>query len=359
MAAEIWRPGSFTKNFSWGNNQGLRVLYENIRIGFGNTLEAVPREEYRRRVARDGRPNFIPINFFLFNKVKNGVSYLLVDELVFQALNSEHSNRFDKLAIFAFNFSYVGVWKGASPDQRYPALWARNYVIDRVANGFNWDTSLVNAHDIEKFLRKSPSFVAKTYTKVSTNLSRLYDIGDLAGFRAPRIERWWVDSLFLALDRLRADREIERSDTPPNMLLSLLLRSKFRELSGPVTSEKTFAMAHLLSLYAICGGDERFRPESVKERTAVLLPDYSWQAPNDDQPQGAMHPTNPRVIKLIPRMCAKLAEMAGFQIIYAEDLATFDPDDFILRRASNAVASLQRDGIRPTMSAKQLHKLTR
>lgn len=99
MAAEIWRPGSFTKNFSWGNNQGLRALYENIRIGFDNTLQAVPREEYRRRVASAGRPDFIPVNFFLFNKVKDGTDYLIVDELVFQALNSKHSRRFDKLLI--------------------------------------------------------------------------------------------------------------------------------------------------------------------------------------------------------------------------------------------------------------------
>jgi hypothetical protein len=359
MADEIWLPGSFTKNFSWGQGQGLRKLYENIRIGFDYQLRAVTRDEYRKRVAKAGRPDFIPINFFLFNAIQNGESYLIVDELVFQALTTDHSPRFDKLALFAFNFSYVGVWKSAKREQRHPALWARHYIIDRVARSFGWDTSRIDAADIERFLRASPHFQAETYTKVSTNLNYLYKIGDIAGFRASRIERWWVDTLFLAIDRLRADLEIDKTPAALNMLPALLLRSHFGELTGPVTPEKTFAMAHLLSLYSICGGPKRFEPESVRERTSILLPDYHWQEPNDDRPQGAMHPTNPRILKTIPRGCATLAESAGFQIVYADEIENFEPDDFVRRRAREAVRSLDRDGIRPTMTAEELHKLTR
>jgi hypothetical protein len=139
----------------------------------------------------------------------------------------------------------------------------------------------------------------------------------------------------------------------------LLLASKFRELAGPVTPEKTFAMAHLLSLYNICGGLKRFEPESVREKIVVLLPDYHWHLPNDDRPPGAMHPTNPRILKTIPRDCALLAERAGFQIVYPYDLDGFDPEDFIQRRAREAVENLMLEGVQPTMSAEELHKLTR
>jgi hypothetical protein len=118
-------------------------------------------------------------------------------------------------------------------------------------------------------------------------------------------------------------------------------------------------MAHLLSLYNICCGTKRFEAESVREEIAVVLPDYHPYIPNDDRPQGAMHPTNPRILKTIPRECAPLAQRAGFQIIYADDLDGFDPDIFIQQRARAALHNLRQDGIQPTMSAEELHKLTR
>ena len=58
---------------------------------------------------------------------------IMVDELVFQAITANHTQRFDKLALFAFNFSYAGVFKGAKPFQRRPALWATAYVKERLA----------------------------------------------------------------------------------------------------------------------------------------------------------------------------------------------------------------------------------
>jgi hypothetical protein len=359
LATEIWKPGSFTKNFSWGTGRGLLRLYEHIRIGFGNKLEPVARAEYESRTASQPRPDKIPLNFFLFNEIVDGVDTILVDELVFQALTAPHSDRFDKLALFSFNFSRAGVWKGSLAGQRYPALWAQNYVVSRVANEYRWETGKISANDIEAFLRSSPLYVAETFTKVSTNLNFLYSIGGLSEYNTKRIERWWVDALFLAIDRLVADRHLDGITTASSELPGLLLRSKFRELTGPVTPEKTFAMAHLLSLYSISGGVDRFSPERVKDRTSVLLPDYTWQEPNDDRPQGALHPTNPRILKSIPRSCSKLAESAGFQIVFADDLEVLDPDDFVDKRATEAVDSLRRDSIRPIMSAEALHKLTR
>ena len=129
---EEWRPGSFTKNFSWGSGQGLRELYDVIRIGFDEKLQDVRRDTFRSRVAKSGRPDYIPINFFLLNSIVDGEDYLLVDELVFQALSFEHSARFDHLALFSFVLSMVGRWKGARPYQEHPALWAKHYVSEPI-----------------------------------------------------------------------------------------------------------------------------------------------------------------------------------------------------------------------------------
>src|SRR5437588_10781422 len=124
---EEWRPGSFTKNFSWGSpRDGLKQLHEVIRLGFDNEMADVPRHLFRERVSRSGRPDYIPINFFLFNKIINGEDHIVADELVFQALHFDHSFDFDRLGLFAFIFSYVGRWKGAEEYESRPALGAHH-----------------------------------------------------------------------------------------------------------------------------------------------------------------------------------------------------------------------------------------
>ncbi|MBB3877914.1 hypothetical protein [Sphingomonas pseudosanguinis] len=361
MAAEqSWLPGSFTKNYSWGSGIGLWHLYQAIRVGFQEELKPVKRKDFRARVAHLDRPDFIPLNYFLFNYTRDNKDYIAVDELVFQALTARHSPRFDHLALFAFNFGYAGHWRTIKPGQRYPTLWAKNYIIERVADVFRWNTKLVNADDIESFLRSKPQFKAKTsYRKVATNLAYLYRVGGLSALEAPRIERWWVDALFLALDRIVGDRMAYGLETSSDSLPSLLLRSNFSELSGPKSAEKTFAMAHLLSLYTICGKAGRFDPSQVQDRVSIELPDYYWQQPNNNAPQGAVHPTNPRILKTIPRECSSLAEKAGFRIVYEDDLETFNTKDFIATQTRRAVDSLVHDNIKSTLSPEELHKLTR
>src|SRR3546814_18064497 len=94
---------------------------------------------------------YIPLNFFLFNRIKAGIDFVVVDELVFQAVSFRHSAAFDKLALFAFNLSRVGRWKKAAPYQDRPALWAFHYLSERVARDFGWNTRQISADDIERF----------------------------------------------------------------------------------------------------------------------------------------------------------------------------------------------------------------
>lgn len=357
---EEWRPGSFTKNFSWGSERGFAQLYDSIRLGFDLKLEDVPRAVFRQRLADFNRPDYIPINFFLFNRSKAGVDHLIVDELVFQAITGNHTQRFDKLALLAFNLSYVGVFKGAQKFQRRPALWANGYVKYRVAKAYDWDTRRVSADDIEEFLLNEPRYIAEGTRKVATNLAHLYKIGRIGDLKSDRVDRWWVDALFLALDRLIADREISRLATPEAEYLSLLRQSDFAAVSGKRSMEKDLATKHLVRLYVACGGRDRFSEEAVEARTKLLFEDLdNWATPNDPDPKGAIHPTNVRILKSIPPTCAMLAAYAGFEVITSMLMEEFDADDFIRDQTRTALDRLKAQGIRPTMSAAEVFKLTR
>lgn len=354
-----WRPGSFTKNYSWGPREfGLRHLHEAIRIGFDRQLADVPRQIFRNRVANAGRPDFIPINFFLFNKIVDGVDTLIVDELVFQAITEDHSERFDKLALTTFNLSNVGVWRGADAYQREPALWAHFYVRDRLGKQLNWNSNNISADDIEKFVRDDSRYTGKTTRKLATNLNYLLDNGRISEISSTKIERWWVDAMFSALDRAIESRPTDSRQIASTEYEKLLNGTGFKDISGPWSTGKSLATRHLLSLYEACGGRDRFSDDLVKQRT-LSLADVGWLIANDPRPTGAVHPSNPAILKSIPRSCALLAVYAGFEVIDPDEMANFDPVAWIKRHTRNALQKLQQRGVKPTMTAEELTKMTR
>lgn len=123
--------------------------------------------------------------------------------------------------------------------------------------------------------------------------------------------------------------------------------------------EKELAVKHLVRLYSACGGRDRFSEEHAHELTRVRVQDIQTFLANDDRPGGAVHPTNPRILKTIPRACAWLANYAGFDFLLPDDLDQFDVDAFIKRKASEAILKLKEKDIRPTMTADELMKITR
>ena len=69
-----WRPGSFTKNFGWGKpSDGLKQLYDVIKLGFDGELKDTQRAVFRQRVQHLSDIAKIPINFFLYHKIESGV----------------------------------------------------------------------------------------------------------------------------------------------------------------------------------------------------------------------------------------------------------------------------------------------
>ncbi|WP_452004616.1 hypothetical protein [Azospirillum largimobile] len=357
---DVWKPGSFTKNFSWGSkDNGLVQLYNSIQVGFGGVVSDVSRKVFRERVEQLNRPDFIPINFFLFNKKGDGFDNIISDELVFQAIMGDHTARFDKLALFAFNFSYVGRWKGARPNQRRPALWAFHYIRDRVSSTMSWNTAGVSVDDIEHFVIGDTRYSAETARKLASNLNHLYSAGGLSEFGQKKVDRWWADALFLALDRLIEDRLLDGIHTPPADYAAILSNSGFHAISGKSSIEKSLAEKHLIRLYTMCGGRERFSVEQTLQRVDAEIPVDAREIPNSIFPYGVVHPTNPNILKNIPPTCVPLARAAGFDIVRAMDLEDFGADEYIKEKTREAAERMLAENTSPIMSAEELEKLTR
>lgn len=357
---EEWRPGSFTKNYSWGpSTRGLIQLHEAIRVGFDNQLLDVPRNLFRARITTLNRPDYIPMNFFLFNKIKEGVDHIVADELVFQAINFPHSKRFDYLAIFAFNLSMVGTWKGAKSYQSRPALWANHYVIDRLGPTLGWDHRRVTANDIETFVSSDSRYHAVGARKLATNLAYLYSQAGLDALRSKKAERWWVDALFLTLDRVLETRSLLGQAITESNYESYLIASGFFQLSGTRSIEKDLASKHLVNLYRACGARARFDSEAVRERTAILLDEIVNYVVNNPDPIAAIHRTNLRIVKSLPRVCALLARYAGFDTLDLDDLENLDTSTVARENIERAIKNLQSQGISPNISSDELIKILR
>jgi hypothetical protein len=355
-----WHPGSFTKNFGWGEtSKGLRELYDVIRIGFDNSLRDVPRQEFWKRVTDAGKLPHIPANFFLYNQQRTGVDFVEVDELVFQALNFRYSAAFDKLALFAFALSRVGRWKRAAPYQSRPALWAFHYIADRVGPQLGWNLTGVSANDIERFVSSDPRYKARTSRKLSTNLNYLLRQGRLSEFKSLRPERWWLSALFLSLDRM-TEETVARGGIPQDSQLEeYLIKSGFYYISGPRSMQKDLAAHNFVELYRACGGRSRFSEEAVRERQKILVPDI-LQFANNPEPVGVVHPTDPTARNAIPRVCAVLAHyVARFDTFDLDELDGFDVDRYVKAKVHVALDDLRQKGIKPTMSAEEVLSLTR
>ncbi len=353
-----WRPGSFTKNFSWGPSEnGLKALHESIRVGFDNQFEDVERDIFIHRISGIGRPFQIPTNFFLFNEIRNGKSILVADELVFQAIEFEHSNDFDRIALIAFLLSLAGRWKGAHLYQRWPSLWAKFFVMDKISEE-GWSDVKFDADVIERYIANDPRYTGETTRKVATNLNHILSCVKLSSLGSKRVEQWWVSSIFLVLDRVIRDRMIDGLVTTDTDLNDALIMSKFGSLSGPRSLEKELATPHILELYRICGRELRFDFETVQNLTGKINTNSTY-LPNQTAPIGAAHPSNYRIKHFLPRMCALLAMYAGFVTFEIEETEELSSKGFIQKKLEEVLEKLKEFGVRPTMSVTELMKITR
>lgn len=356
---DSWQPGSFTKNFSWGpTDRGLKELYDIIKVGFDNQPIDVPRSLFRERVQKIERPDYIPLNFFLLNRIKNGTDFVLVDELVYHAIKFRHTTNFDKLAVFAFNCSYVGHWKKATRFQNRPALWAHHYIADRISGQLDWDTNFISADDIEAFVRSDSRYRETTSRKLATNLAYLYKAGRLRDYSSKTPDRWWIAAVFLALDRVTDQRSSVGSFSDPNFLEDYLISSRFHEISGRRSIQKDLALRRYIDLYRACGGRERFDVSAVDERQKVLLPKIN-SFDNDISPIGVFHPSNIHAIGAVPKACAMLAHYIAEFEYYDIDLENPDLSLFIRSRTAKALSIIKERNLSSKLSVEQILSMTR
>lgn len=346
-----WHPGSFTKNFGWGDERnGLSALHRAIRLGFGGDHHDVPRELFRRRLEAKGMNFFIPANFFLFNYTDGAVDWIAYDELAFQAVTFEHSLDFDRLGLLAFNLSLAGAWRGAKPWQRRPALWSNRYIVEQLGGKYNWDVSKVDADDIQDFFISDERYRARTTRKLSTNLAYLYRLGGLKQVVASRIERWWMNAAFLAADRFTL-LGIARRPTIAS-LRDAFDEFAFLDLTGGSTVEKRYALGRVMHMFVSVGGADRFA------RSEAAL---ASGRTNDPRPFGVVDKKLPRAPKSLPAGVDRGFEMldASFGHLDYDELERFEPDAFVREASLRALARLRSQGIAPTMTSGDLMTMLR
>ena len=348
---ENWHPGSFTKNFGWGRDgSGLAELHRAIRIGFDGENTDVSRTCFRERLEAEKINFFIPANFFLFNYSSEAEDWIAFDELVFQAVSFDHSAHFDRLALFAFNVSLVGSWRGARQYQRRPALWSNRYIVERLAGVHEWNVSKVSADDIQSFLDGDVRYNAKTSRKLSANLNFLYQIGGLRSSVADTIERWWMNASFLAADRL-CRLQYARHLTVSS-ISEALDKFDFASLAGGKNIEKSYALGRLLEMYVSVGGPTRF------ERSVEAI---NSGKTNDPRPYGLVDKKLPRAPKPLPAGVQNKIKWLdlSYELLTYDELKTFDVDMFVREASVRAFANIRDHGIKPTMSSSELMSLMR
>lgn len=253
------RPGSFSKNFGWGDAPGLGLLHRVINAVFSGGLKPVPRDTAQEIIARtaDGDP-LVPLNFFLYNQVLHGESYIVPDQLVLEALVRDHDQSFDRLAMCALNFSRVGIWDRARPYQSHPAPWARRFVVEEVWNGNQWDVSKITSDRIEEFFSSGAMiYSAANPRKFATNLHYLYQQSSLLGLTSSEREDWWSSALFLFLDRCLLDREISLKMSAQD-ILAFVEAEDFWALTAANPALAPYAALSVIEEYLELGGLDRF-----------------------------------------------------------------------------------------------------
>lgn len=198
------RPGSFSKNYGFEiYGTGFEKLRQAIQLGFDGQPSDVLREKFRERHSALKGPELIPINFFLFNRRTAAGDYLVVDELVVNALGTSAKAQFDSLAFVAFHLNSVGTWTGADPWQSRPASWAALFVEQKLDPAAVWSNP--TKAEIETFFESVMQFGADSPTKFATNYAAFFRYGGYFGSRPDERKRRFVQygasATYLLLDR--------------------------------------------------------------------------------------------------------------------------------------------------------------
>lgn len=296
---KVWRIGSFTKNFRWGKEiDGLKRLYDAINVGFSGKLHPVLRSTFRDRLRKRGFIDYIPANFFVFNQNINGEDLIVVDELVYQAVKFDHTENFDRLAIFALLLSEAGKWKGATQEQENPSEWARFFVLEDLSQLEKWTPDLYSADRIESYLNGKKEFEGNT-RKLATNLSYFFNKGNLSDLREIESPDWFSSAIFLALDRYYL------KSLPPapsvGWAIDALTENDVVDLTGPMSEFQLEMQKSIAKLYLSVHQVERFQGDGGEVGKTIF----------------AVLNRNPALIKSLPGITQRWLESRLFVEIFS------------------------------------------
>lgn len=252
----MYTPGSFSKNYGW-HGDGFSKLHLAIRTGFQKKVTPISRKLWREHTHIDDREgHLIPLNFFLHNK-EDRVS---TDELVYRAVHHSHSLNFDRLALFAFHLNRVGSPPRNGPER--PAMWANEFVRERLWLNGHWQTSALLVEEMDKFI--GSRLEAISADKCRSNYRHFFELADYLPAETSTINtkanEWINSAVFLTWDRFLLDG----GDLNKDSLLSCLVDNEIYKLLGINETSFMHYVQNLSDTYIDAGGTERLENKSTE-----------------------------------------------------------------------------------------------
>jgi hypothetical protein len=275
-------PGSFTKNFGWESEPGLKKLRTAIRAGFASNKTPIARDTWRGNSGLDQDRQLVALNFFLHNTVVDGSNTVTVDELVWQSVIEQHSDHFDLLALFALNLSVAGKRVGKNGIAA-PSQWANSFIRNHLWDAGAWVADELNRNRFETSMGSLISATPDTIEKCTTNYRRLFELCgypvDGTGTLNSHSEAIVQSACFLLWDRLTADSVLPRSPSAAQLQTTAERREVYK-LLGTTKAFVDDALSVIASNYIAAGATTRLTTRSPVQSTKkviappTVLPDW-------------------------------------------------------------------------------------
>ena len=252
----LYRPGSFSKEITWGTGPGLLRLHEAIRQGFGGTLAPVTRKVFRASCqALTPNTTLVALNFFLHNRRQGNQDWVIPDELVFEALARPHSRAFDLLALFALHLSAAGTRKGTRGDEG----WHRAFVTTELWHDGAWRAVALRQSALNAFFTRHVQARPTTAQKCVSNYRHIME---MCGYREggaeslnTELDLWAVSACFLLWDRVLG---VGGEDIQGHVLRSHARNAQLEKLLGTTAAERNQIVSEAAALYIERRGTKRF-----------------------------------------------------------------------------------------------------
>lgn len=290
-------PGSLTKNYGWSGKGFLR-LHEAIRAGFSGAPSPVERTEWRSAAKLPSTQFLLTANFFLHNSIENGKNIIQVDELVRQAVMDEHTQAFDRLALFVFHLSLGGKRLGSANGVEFPAPWANHFVKEQLWKEGRWQKAALDEAEIDEFITRSITGVPGARIKCRTNYRYMFELVRYIPTSNREIntdaESWIAGALFTAWDRRAMIVGRARGPVPPNSLVAESQEAEDFKLLGITVDEFRNLAKPIAEQYVAAGGTTRFSRLSGFSGTrrsdptsaAVVVPTGHTMSAPESRPKG-------------------------------------------------------------------------